>query len=142
MRLAMWRRDQPMLEALAASDPDPRVAPMIHAVLALMRDNVLPDRLLGEMGKLARNPDEGGRRMAFVFQIQMELAAYAGDHERALAALRRSVDAGLLDLAWLDACPLLAPLRGDPRFIAMREEVAARVAPVLAALGKGARTTT
>jgi serine/threonine-protein kinase len=142
LRLALWRRDQPMLEALAASTSDPRVAPMIHAALALMRDNVVPDRLLGEMGNLARNPDEGGRRMAFVFQILMELAAFAADNERALKALRRSVDAGLLDLAWLDACPLLASLRGDPRFVAMRDEVAARVAPVLTALGKGARTTT
>ena len=48
--------------------------------------------------------------------------------------LRHSVDAGLIDLAWLDACPLLAYLRTDPRFIELRDQVAARVAPVLAAL--------
>ncbi len=34
----------------------------------------------------------------------------------ALAQLERCVDANLFDLGWLERCPLLAPLRGEPRY--------------------------
>jgi eukaryotic-like serine/threonine-protein kinase len=52
----------------------------------------------------------------------------------ALAAVRGAIDAGLLDLLWMDLCPVLDPVRKDARFPPLREEVAVRVQAVRAAM--------
>ncbi len=48
--------------------------------------------------------------------------------------MRGAIDAGLIDILWMDNCPLLEPLRKDARFAPLRVEVAARAALVVAAL--------
>jgi len=40
---------------------------------------------------------------------------------------------GLFDIAWMDGCPVLADLRTDPRFIALRTTVAARARAIVEA---------
>jgi serine/threonine-protein kinase len=49
-----------------------------------------------------------------------ELWLLLGRPERALEELDRASKAGLLDLLWLDHCPLLAPLRSAPEFAEVR----------------------
>ncbi len=50
------------------------------------------------------------RPTRFAHQLAAETFLRVGEVDHALAAVRRSVDAGLEDLAWLRHCPLLAPL--------------------------------
>ncbi len=64
-----------------------------------------------------------------------EIHGYLHDADTALHALALALAEGLLDLAWLDLCPLLLPLHKDPRFVALRAVVAHRVAGVHTALG-------
>jgi hypothetical protein len=73
------------------------------------------------------------RRRALFFQIYAELAAFVGDLEVASEAVTRAADAGLIDLFWLDACPLFAPLRGTAGFEAARARVAVRAEETLRA---------
>ncbi|HSN25121.1 MAG TPA: hypothetical protein VLT45_02515, partial [Kofleriaceae bacterium] len=63
------------------------------------------------------------RRRAFVTQMAVEAAAFAGDLDTAFVALGHANDSGLFDLHWLDKCQLLAPLRADPRFAGARAPV-------------------
>ena len=74
------------------------------------------------------------RRRAFVAQMAVEAAAFAGDHDTAFVALDLATQAGLFDLHWLDKCALLDPLRTDPRYAAVRAPVKARADAILDAL--------
>ena len=56
-------------------------------------------------------------------QILCEMACMLGDLDRARALLASAVDNSLMDWHWLERCPSLAPLRGEPQFA----ELGARV---------------
>ena len=53
------------------------------------------------------------RGVAFLLQVQLEVFALAGETAAALAELRRIPETVLVDLDWLERCPVLAPLRGE-----------------------------
>ena len=62
------------------------------------------------------------------------MAAYAGRNDEALDAIEAADRLGLIDIAWLDRCPLFEGLRESPRFVSARRGVASRAAMVLGAL--------
>ncbi|MCB9607086.1 MAG: protein kinase [Polyangiaceae bacterium] len=74
------------------------------------------------------------RGAAFRHQIRCELLAIQGDTQQAMIDLEQSVAAGLIDLLWLEHCPLLAGLRSRPEFEPLRREVAGRADAVIDAL--------
>ncbi|MCA9647367.1 MAG: hypothetical protein KC492_42045, partial [Myxococcales bacterium] len=74
------------------------------------------------------------RGAAFRHQIRCELLAIQGDTQQAMIDLEQSVAAGLIDLLWLENCPLLAGLRSRPEFEPLRREVAGRADAVIDAL--------
>ncbi|HTM19623.1 MAG TPA: hypothetical protein VL172_03920, partial [Kofleriaceae bacterium] len=129
LRLAMWTRDLPWLEKLAleGGQMDAELNYVGPLVRTLIEGGPMPQ--LPRLGPMA---DEGGwRQRSFFRQLRAELAAAAGAHADALVGVEQAVEAGLIDLAWLDRCPLLAPLRDQPRFQTARAIVAARVAPII-----------
>jgi len=63
---------------------------------------------------------------AFFAQLDVEIACTLGDVDRAFRALERADAEGLGDLAWLDHCPVLAPLRGRPELARVRDRIAAK----------------
>jgi serine/threonine-protein kinase len=77
----------------------------------------------------------GRRRTAFFRQIAAEASAFAGHHEETLSCLAQSIESGLIDLVWLDHCPLLERARQDTRFYTLRVRVQARAAAVGRAFG-------
>ncbi len=83
-----------------------------------------------EDGAVPRGP----RLRVFAAQLRGELHAYVGDDEGALAAVTHALAGSFFDLLWFDRCPLFARLRRDARWAALREPLAARVAPIIAAL--------
>jgi serine/threonine-protein kinase len=74
------------------------------------------------------------RMPVFLEQARAEFFAAKGRVEDALAALTSSVDAGLVDLLWLDRCPVLDGVRGDARFAPLRARVGGKAESVHAAL--------
>jgi serine/threonine-protein kinase len=74
------------------------------------------------------------RRLAFFSQLKAEISAYKGLSEISMEAFLAATSLGLTDLLWVDRCPLLDPLRADPRFAEGRARVAARASATLAAL--------
>ena len=59
----------------------------------------------------------------------------AGENARAQERLAELESQIFFDLAWIDRCPLLAPLRGTTELLALRRGTAARVTRALAAFG-------
>src|SRR6202041_1967144 len=89
-----------------------------------MRDGLVP-------GALAEQP--GSRRRTLMHQFNAEVFSYQRDLERSLAGIRGAIESGLFDVAWMDRCPALDAVRGDPAFAPLRAGVAARAARVVAA---------
>ena len=63
-------------------------------------------------------------------QIACELFSCAGHLEDAKRALARAVDGILVDVLWLERCPLLDPLRGSAEMDAAITTVKRRAAAI------------
>ncbi len=72
-------------------------------------------------------------------QLLAEVSLFADATEEGVQAIEKASELGLLDLVWLDRCPLLEKVRGTPRFGAAREAVAARAKEVLDILATAPR---
>jgi serine/threonine-protein kinase len=82
-----------------------------------------------------RTTTAAGRLRALFWQRNAEVLAFVGEHEAALRAVFGAIDAGLIDILWVDRCPLLADLRTDPRWAELRTRVVERVRPIAEVLG-------
>jgi serine/threonine-protein kinase len=136
-RLCLWRRDRERAARVVPEAEATRPFALRRAVLALLAlavdGHVTPEML----AQVRQGADESGvvlRRRAFYLQLLTEVLVYAGQPDGALDALAASSDAELFDVAWLDRCPLLDPLRRDPRFAPIRRAVSDRAAAMRAIL--------
>jgi serine/threonine-protein kinase len=92
--------------------------PMGKNTLAMERKNL--DRVLPV--DASRTP----RRAAFNAQLRAESAGALGMMDVCLESLRFADGNSLIDIVWLDNCPLFDPMRNDPEFAKLRERVAVR----------------
>lgn len=127
-RFAMWWRDR------ARARECLELAEQIES--HVIRDNVTPllRMVLGERGlddawiRARFRAHVASRRMlSFREQMSYEILAWQGEIDAALDHLERSAVLPLIDVAWMDRCPVLAPLRALPRFAAARAVVTARI---------------
>jgi serine/threonine-protein kinase len=133
-RFALWRRDGARALGLLQEIGDPSNHTAVTRTLLAIATSiglpshklVLPDLLEGD-----------ARSNAFMLQLEVEGRAAKSDTHRALDALHRSAAAGLIDLSWIDRCPLLNGLRSDPRFAMIREQIADRGRQILEAYRTG-----
>ena len=82
-----------------------------------------------------RTTTAAGRLRALFWQRNTEVFAFVGEKESALNGVLCAFDAGLIDILWIDRCPLLAELRDDDRWASLRGRVIERVLPIADALG-------
>ena len=135
-RLALWKRDRELVERLRARADAVDFAfklPVI-AMTDLVLTGVLSKSLVGLAEGWGKVAGRALRRPIFFRQLSAEVAAYCGMIDAAVAAVESADELGLIDIVWVDRCPLFAILDGDERFSAARERVRARAAAVLAAL--------
>jgi len=135
-RFALWQRDKVtaarFLE-LMANHPQ-RVLAVAKWLFEQVLSTTAPTQVIDLSFFVARD-EASARRRSFTYQMETEVRMFHAQHEAALASLERSVREGLLDAAWMDRCPLLAPLRGHERFVAARLMVEERVRAVMAEVG-------
>jgi serine/threonine-protein kinase len=137
MRLAAWRRDHAMvIEAarvfatLAGPTAIAIVDKLERAFESQTVDMVAWDELV-HRGDTAIMPK---RPQVFMLQLLAETAALLQRPDLSIATLERAMHHGLIDINWLDRCPLFDPMRSTPAFRAVRDLIALRAARVLAAL--------
>jgi serine/threonine-protein kinase len=136
-RMFIWRRDQrsamALLDELVAFDPNLLVARMMLSIVAYQR---LPTEVRDQ--KVIALESVGSlRRRTFFMQMEAETNAYLNLTEPAFLAVKRCADSGLIDLGWIDHCPLLDEVRADPRFPAARALVKQRADEILHAYRVG-----
>jgi serine/threonine-protein kinase len=67
------------------------------------------------------------RFMSLLCQLATEQLCLTGQAERAMGYFQRAADTALIDMEWIERCPVLAPLRGLPGFAEGRRKVRTRV---------------
>jgi hypothetical protein len=132
-RLAVWRNDADLPDPPAFDAP---IQPTTQAVLAFvemvrgLRSGVQMDP--SEFERI--HPRGSARLEAVARQMGAEVYCSIGWYDLAFEQIDKTIAAGLFDVSWMDACPVLGPLRTDPRWAERRDVVARRAAAVLAAL--------
>ena len=133
-RLTLWRGAPvgPPATIVGANEHARRTSSLLVAIASGERPH---DDDLAYMRAITARATHRLRRLWL--QVLTEIALAHGDIPGALDTLVEAVDAGMLDLAWLRRCPLLAPLRGDPAFTAHEAAVERATAPIVAAYHAG-----
>lgn len=134
-RHAIWLRDDDaMVQLLARIDDDalPDSAP-VQLVrwlgeMTLSPPEVFDHSVIEHYGQLG-----GMRRGLFFRQVEVEIAAAQGFVDHSVRALEQAAREGLVDIMWVDHCPLLATIRGEERFALARAEIKARSDAIVAA---------
>ncbi|MGD0529865.1 MAG: protein kinase [Polyangiaceae bacterium] len=127
-RLAAWRRDAAGAAALrpqvlATTFP---LREQVLGVLQLVETGTPPPGMATELLEWGRVVGRAKRRPMFLRQIAAEMLAFVGRNDSSLQMVAEADALGLIDVTWMDRCPLLAPMRTLPAFVALRERVAAR----------------
>jgi eukaryotic-like serine/threonine-protein kinase len=134
-RIALWRRDLSIAQELETAMGRPGLSPFSRLTLARLHSFLRAHELTPEVRTameeaLPIDKRYAQRRSAFHGQIRIEVKLRAGDIADAMTDLRHTDSNGLLDLVWLDRCPVFDEVRSLPEFIAVRESTEARVARV------------
>jgi serine/threonine-protein kinase len=130
-RVAAWHGDHEALRRCAADDahqgsPSWRMVRLYAAALTgEMGRSDLRERLR-EILSATQNP----RFLSLTEQLATEVYAALGELDEARLHLMRAATNVLVDLEWLDRCPLLVPLRAHPSFGEARRRVRARAEAV------------
>ena len=134
-RLSLWRgTPHPDLGDPPVMGPEMGIMVDTEGLIEVLRTRELPDAYREMMEASAQKGDAASRRRTLYFQLNTELYAWVFEVDHALASLREAIDSGLIDVVWLDRCPVLGPLRADARFGPLRAEVDASAQRVIAAL--------
>jgi serine/threonine-protein kinase len=107
----------------------------IAGIIRVARTRALDARARASLeGALAVSGLFSPRRTAFNAQLRVEIFLACGLVSAAVEMLAVADANALLDLVWLDRCPLLGPVRSSAEFERVRSNTLHRVARVLAAL--------
>ncbi len=126
MRISGWRGDRPMMERLRAriARSESGGGPFESLVRAYLGE-LTPEESLAQFHEFVR-ANLGPRFSTLMRQLATETMALVGSIDEAEAMLVEATDDALVDLDWLDFCPVIAPLRARPSFKKMRERVSQR----------------
>ena len=78
----------------------------------------------------AARPGTSPRFASLVHQLAAETYGHFGQNEGALRHIQAAAEGALVDLEWLDRCPLLHCVREEPAFVEARRIVRARCADI------------
>jgi serine/threonine-protein kinase len=135
LRLGMWSHDEERLTLWERRAGEARHDTSLQfGLLNTFRSTQL-SVTIAELDRRIQGLQAGARFRTFLLQITTELLGERPETSAlALTRLAEGIDNGLIDLAWIDRCPALSPLRSEPTFATLRARVAERVRPILAAL--------
>lgn len=132
----LWRGDRERARAYAeelAGLLFPMQGIYVAALDTLLSGSISP-QFVRVLDGQAKGAGSSARMRALYRQHKAEIAASVGATEEMLGALEAADEAGLLDLAWIENCPLFDAVRGEARMKRVRDSVAARAGAVLAEL--------
>jgi eukaryotic-like serine/threonine-protein kinase len=129
-RLAAWYGEPISVPNFEPTNPaDAFMLGAIELMRQAGETGSVPRELRIAMAQGALETDNRRRKLLFQ-QLSAEMSAFTGEFEDALIALSLADSTGLMDLMWLERCPMLAPLRSSEAYAEIEASVRARVAAV------------
>ncbi|HVI02296.1 MAG TPA: tetratricopeptide repeat protein, partial [Enhygromyxa sp.] len=133
VRAGTWYRDRERIKRGRSflNDGGPEGNALVGFTTMLMAAELSPEQLrqnIAAVIAVARNP----RFASLINQWGAEAAALHGHEQLALDFMQAAADGVLVDLTWLEYCPLFESLREQPRFDAIRQIVRRRAEAVWA----------
>ncbi|MBK9754612.1 MAG: protein kinase [Nannocystis sp.] len=138
-RLMLWNPQRPALMAFKAvldvngDDLPPPVLSSSRLLIAYGLGEVSPAEVLQGM-QAYYTTSTNMRRNGYFAQLLCELACIAGELAQARIHLLAADTYLLSDWQWIEECPVIAPLRGDPGFAAVRARVRVRADAIAEAI--------
>lgn len=128
-RLAAYRRDRDTLRALASRLVDPS-DPELLLIGTYVRGCLGEVSIAGARATLEGMASATANRRfhAFLQQLLAEIAGSQGEGRDVLDAIAQAARGALVDVEWIERCPLLDEVRGEPAFEAARALVRERAA--------------
>lgn len=139
IRLSLWCGSTAWIDGLPPGDfdgLDDGERAVAAAACELVVTRRVPASIAGALARATRSRRLTPRTRGFFRQLAAETAAHVGDLPGAIAAILGSVELGLFDAPWLEACPVLACVRDAPEIAAARAEVSARATAVIRAFSR------
>lgn len=102
------------------------LAPVVIEMLRLYGAREIPSPVMNYLVDFATNPKSTARMRALGCQLVLEAHAQVYQFDECWPWLAVADKEQLLDLHWLEHCPLLQPLRTDPRWSAIHPRVQTR----------------
>ena len=134
MRLAIWWREPERAAAVADRvEAAGKVGASWETAVPFLRSYAAgkPFTHTDAIMKQLASPTVAPRRRMMMYEIFAEYYADLGEHERAYEFLDQAMKLPFINIAWLDHCPALASIRGEPRFAELRAKTAVRIAQLL-----------
>ena len=134
-RLTCWMRDKERARLLL-QDPLMRLPECLYPrrrLELLLNQGELP--IEESFPSHYQNPKTSPRARSIGLQALIEYHCLRHDYEKALPVLRSAVELGIIDILWMDICPLMTPLAELPGYAELRATVAERALIVQRALG-------
>ena len=127
-RLASWRRDK-AAAAVLRRQVEKRTFALhdeVLRILGVIETDMLPEGMQEQLAVWGRIVGRARRRPMFFRQLAAEMHAYVREDAATVHAIGEADGLGLIDVTWVDRCPLFAPIREAPLFVAVRDRIAAR----------------
>ena len=135
-RLCLWRGEpHPDLNDPPVAGPEMGALANPQGFVQLLQSRELAEGMREMLEDGVKRVAKGSRRRILFAQINAEIFAYTFEIDHAFEALAQAIDSGLVDVLWMDRCPLFAAVRGDARFAPLRAVVNERAQLIVAALG-------
>jgi serine/threonine-protein kinase len=116
-----------LLDTIQRSPAGPGLQQRLGVLLEAASTGAAPAELFAALdAALPLDVRYSPRRLSFHAQIRTETLLGVGLIEEAVAALRVADHNGVLDLIWLDGCPLFELVKNRPEYIAVRSSTAIR----------------
>ncbi|HEX4516802.1 MAG TPA: protein kinase [Polyangiaceae bacterium] len=136
-RVAVWWKDAELAARTAEAIENAKAGAAWDPAARFMRSIVTGDIDPGADAIVAKLTEKAvaPRRRAIMHEVGADYYALMGAPEKALEQIEKLAQLPSTNLLWLDACPALASVRGDPRFAEARAMIAARVAQLWGSVG-------
>ena len=133
LRMASWTRDQNEIRRVTERVPregnSPAARLLMFYVNALMGQSDLEKTSSQAFG--FTTPTTDPRWSTFVHQLAVECFLINERQDLAIEHLKAACDTTLIDVGWMDLCPILEPIREHPVFCEVRRAVRARANEVV-----------
>jgi aminoglycoside phosphotransferase (APT) family kinase protein len=124
-RFWSWPGAPPIEARPIPSETDARFRGLVEMYRRAKNESLTVSEIRDAMTAILEQSSPQARARRLFHQMMAEQAAITGHRDGVIDFIESAVTDGLLDLGWMSRLRLFDPIRGDARFLALRQRVRA-----------------